>query len=232
MLYQRKVLNTALSINDGNIQVVSSDDGSSIDGRPGQNEFNFSAGCGLAINGGYIVIDSGGDGLDINETIDMTAGVVLINGPTTNNNGALDYLGSFDISGGLLVAVGSSGMAQAPSASSSLYSILYNFSSPLAASTLFHIESQDDEEMLTFEPTKAYQPVVLSSPALTNGSTYLIYTAGSSTGMPNDGLYSRGTFTPGTQVDSFTVSSLVTIAGISRGGAPGGPGGDIRPPRP
>ena len=43
-------------------------------------------------------------------------GTVIANGPTNDGNGPLDYLGTFNISGGFLVAVGSSGMAQVPSA--------------------------------------------------------------------------------------------------------------------
>ncbi len=49
----------------------------------------------------------------------MAGGTVLVNGPTNDGNGSLDYDGTFDISGGILVATGSSGMAQMPSDSSS-----------------------------------------------------------------------------------------------------------------
>jgi hypothetical protein len=34
------------------------------------------------INGGYLFIDAGGDGLDTNGSFAMTDGVVLVNGPT------------------------------------------------------------------------------------------------------------------------------------------------------
>jgi hypothetical protein len=101
--------------------------------------------------------------------------------------------GQYNISGGFLVAAGSSGMAQAPSTSSTQYSVVHNFSSPQAAGTMVHIETQDGEEILTFVPAKAYQSVVLSSPELKNGSTYIVYSGGSSTGTVTDGLYSGGT---------------------------------------
>jgi hypothetical protein len=45
----------------------------------------------LVISGGYTSIDAGGDGLDINGTVQMTGGTVLINGPTNDGNGAIDY---------------------------------------------------------------------------------------------------------------------------------------------
>jgi hypothetical protein len=159
----------------------------------------------------------------------MTGGTVIINGPTRNDNGALDYFGAFEVTGGLLVAVGSSGMAEAPSASSSQYAVMVNLSSAQSAGTMIHIESQDGEEVLSFVPTKAYQSVVLCSPELGNSSTYVVYAGGSSTGSVTDGLYSGGAYAPGTQVASFSISSVVTTVGSSGGAFPGGmPGG---PPR-
>ncbi len=225
-----------ITINDGDIHITSSDDGinvrggndgSSIDGRPGQNDFSFSSDNWLYINGGYTVIDSKGDGLDVNGSINMTAGDVIVNGPTGDMNGAIDYLGTFTVSGGYLVAVGSSGMAEAPDTSSTQYSVLINFSSQQSADTIIHIETEDGEEILTFVPTKTYQSVLLCSPELENGETYIVYTGGSSTGTVTDCLYSGGTYTAGTQITSFTISSVVTWAGSSGNGFPGGgpPGG-------
>ncbi|MFL7794553.1 MAG: dockerin type 1, partial [Anaerolineae bacterium] len=112
--------------------------------------------------------------------------------------------------------------------SSTQYSVTYNFASSQAAGTMFHIEAKSGEEILTFVPTKAYQSVVLSSPELENGSTYVVYSGGSSTGTVTDSLYSGGTYTVGTQVAEFTISGLVTSAGARGGGFPGGgrpPGG-------
>jgi hypothetical protein len=210
---------------DDGINAAGGNDGSSINGRPGQNNFGPSGDYHLCVNGGYITIDATGDGIDTNGPIDMTGGVVIVNGPTSNNNGALDYTGAFNVTGGFLVAAGSSGMAQAPSASSTQYSVMQTFPSPQAAGTIVHVETKDGEEILTFVPTKAYQSVVLSSPKLNNGSTYVVYSGGSSTGTVTDGLYSGGTYTAGAQVASFTLSSIVTGAGPSRGGFPGGGGG-------
>jgi hypothetical protein len=230
---------STITINDGNIHLVASDDGinatggndgSSINGRPGQNNFDFSGDNHLYVNGGYTAIDAMGDGLDINGPIDMTEGIVIVNGPTANNNGALDYSGAFQITGGFLVAVGSSGMAQAPSPSSTQYSVAMNFPSPQTADTMVHFETEEGEEILTFVPTKAYQSVVLCSPELENGSTYVVYSGGSSTGTVADGLYSDGTYTAGTEITRFTISSVVTGAGSYSGGFPGGPGGNMPPP--
>jgi hypothetical protein len=182
-------------------------------GGPFMDGFAASGDYYLYLNGGTVVIDADGDGIDSNGSIEMTDGVVIVNGPTGNMNGALDYMGSFNISGGFLVAAGSSGMAQAPGSGSSQYSILVNFDSAQPAGTLVRIQTVAGEDILTFAPSKQYQSIVLSSPELADGASYEVYVGGSSTGAANGSLYEGGTYTPGTQYTSFTVSDVVTRIG-------------------
>jgi hypothetical protein len=221
-----------IAINGGEIHISSSDDGINVasgndgsgtnfgpgrggrpGGGPGQDAFATSGDYYLSINGGYVYVDADGDGLDINGTIEMTDGVVIVNGPIENMNGALDYDGGFRISGGFLVAAGSAGMAQAPDQSSSQPSLLLNLTSTLRAGTLIQIQSTDGDEILTFAPAKQYQSIAFSSPELANGATYQISYGGSSTGTATDGLYQGGTVSSGTELTSFTVSSVVTTLG-------------------
>ncbi len=180
--------------------------------QPGQESFAMSGNYYLYINGGYVVIQAAGDGIDINGNIEMTNGVVIVNGPVDNMNGALDF-NSFKITGGLLVAVGSSGMAQVPGESSTQNSVLVNLTSAQRAGTLVHIRSSDGKEILTFSPTKQYQSIAFSSPDLAKGSAYDVYLGGSSTGTVKDNLYQGGTYTAGTKYTSFTASSVSTRIG-------------------
>lgn len=220
-----------ITINDGTIHLVARDDGVnavsktavSVTARqPGQQAYESSGNSAMTINGGYLVVNSGGDGLDINGPITMTGGLVIINGPTDNGNGAIDYLGTFKVSGGTLLAVGSAGMAQPPGTSSSQCSVIMTYQASQPAGTLVHIETGDGEEIFTFKPAKAYQSVVFSSPALAKGTDYVVYSGGSVTGSATDGLSTSGIFTPGTQVASFTISGMVTTAGSSNTLLPGG----------
>jgi hypothetical protein len=103
--------------------------------------------------------------------------------------------------------------------------VMYNYGSSQASGTMVHIETESGQDVLTFVPTKQYQSVLLSSPALENGSTYVVYSGGSSSGTVADGLYSGGTYTGGTQVASLTITSMVTGAGSAAGGFRGKPGG-------
>ena len=47
--------------------------------------------------------------------------------------------------------------------------------------------------------------MVLSSPDLEAGATYTVCTGGSSTGTEVDGLYTGGTYIPGTEAGTFTL---------------------------
>lgn len=161
---------------------------------PIQDNFASSGSDYLAIHGGSIHIDADGDGIDVNGSIEMTGGLVLINGPTGNMNGALDCIGTFQISGGFLVAVGSAGMAEAPDDISSQNSLLLNFSQSYPASTAIYIRTSDGEEILAFEPTKSFQSIAFSSPDLLTNQTYEVYL--------NEASYT-----------SFTVSSVLTRIG-------------------
>lgn len=215
----------SITINDGTIRITSSDDGINLAGgvdgsgmggrpgqpsQPGQGGFEQSGDYHLYMNGGYIVVDADGDGVDSNGTIDITGGTLLINGPTSNNNGALDSQGNCTISGGLLVAAGSAGMAEAPGQLSSQYSVLVNFRSTLNSGTLFTIRSSKGEDLVCFSPSIRYQSIVFSSPDLTSNESYDIYYGGSSDGTDQDGIYIDGTYSPGTKYTSFTVSNSMT----------------------
>lgn len=228
---------TVVTLNDGTIDVTASDDGinvaggndaSSVSGRPGQNQFADTGVNFLNINGGYLTVDSGGDGLDSNGSITMTAGTVLVNGPTNNGNGSIDYNGTFTLSGGFLCAAGSAGMAEAPSTSSEQYALSMTFSEIQQAGSMVHIVNTQGEDILTFVPTKNYQNIVLSSSKLKQGETYTVYVGGSSTGTSQDGLYSGGTYTAGNQYTDLTISEVITRVGSSARMGPAA-GGDRGP---
>ncbi len=224
-----------ITINGGALDIVASDDGVNVAGGndgsgtaagmqpggrpgrggPGMDAFTFTGDTYLTINGGTIVVEAAGDGIDVNGAIEMTGGLVVVNGPTQQMNGALDYDASFTISGGLLAAAGSAGMAQAPGEASSQVSLLLNFPSALPAGTVIHIQTSAGEELLTFAPLKPFQSLAFSSPALAKGMSVEIYYDGSAAGTSLGGLYLDGAYTPGTQVASFTLANVVTRVGNS-----------------
>ena len=193
-----------ITVSGGSVRVNSTDDGVNASGGAGTNNF-------IRIYGGYIAVYAAGDGVDANGSIVMTGGTLIVHGPTANNNAALDYDTTFNISGGLLIAAGSAGMAKAPSTTSTQRSVKITYASNKAAGVLAHIEtSATHAEVMTFAPSKLYRSLVYSSPLLTAGGSFLLFSGGSSTGTLTDGLYTGGVYTPGTQTNTFTTTSSVT----------------------
>lgn len=179
-------------------------------GIPGGGPMGESSGTGvLTINGGFITVDASGDGIDVNGCANITGGTVIVNGPADNGNAALDYDGTFEVNGGLLIAAGSTGMAQAPSDGSSINSVKLTLSSQ-SAENIVRIEDEDGNEIVTFAPAKQYASVVVASSEFETGSTYNVYVGGSSDGTSNSGLYEGGNYKDGERIMSFTINEKIT----------------------
>jgi hypothetical protein len=210
----------SITIDNSNIWIVSSDDGFNATAglTPGGTESND--GSYLYINSGYVCVNaSGGDAIDSNGNIVIKGGTVVAHGPLSQPEVGMDYNGSCTISGGMLIVSGiSSNMTQAPSTSSSQYSLLVKFTSSQSAKSIVHIQDSDGNDILTFAPLRSYQSIILSSPKFIKGNTYTIFTGGSSTGTVTDGLYVGGIYSGGTSYQSFTISSIITTIGSSSGG--------------
>ena len=118
-------------INGGEIDITASDDGLNAAGGNDGSGFGgggrmgmFGEGEGeVTINGGTVVMNAGGDGLDSNGNLTINGGTVVVFGPTSGANGVLDFGGSFAMNGGSLLAAGTSGMSQTPGDESAQYSL-------------------------------------------------------------------------------------------------------------
>jgi hypothetical protein len=235
----------AITINGGTIRVTSKDDGfnaaggndgSAMGGRPGENSFKSDSAYFIRITGGYISINSGGDGIDSNGALYFNGGTVTVSGPTSNNNGPLDYNGACEVTGGILAIAGSSGMAQSPGTSSSQNSITVTYRTAQAAGTMAALTDDSGNTVLAFAPAKTYQSIVFSSPLLEKGKTYTLVSGGTCSGQLTDGLYTGGACSGGAELAKITVSDTVTRvaddgSAVTGGiGGPGGWGGNKAPP--
>ena len=221
---------TYITMNDGDVHVVSADDGfnaaggndaSAMGQRPGMNGFSEGTGS-LTINGGYVYIDSTGDGLDANGTFEMTEGYVIVDGPSNSGNGAFDYGSSCNVTGGFIVAVGASGMAQMPN-QASINCVMIGLSQTISSGTLVNISDSNGNTILTFEGAKSYNNMVLCTSDLKTGEAYTVKTGGSVTGTSTDGVYT-GIYSGGTEALTFTIENTISTAGNANGGM-GGMGG-------
>ena len=161
-----------ITINNGEIKAFSRDDGINISGGNDNSGFgsngrttNISNNNKLIINGGNLYINSQGDGLDANGSIYITGGNIYVDGPTDNGNGPLDYDGEFEITGGLLVAAGSSGMMQNVTKSNQATMLIY-FNSTQSAGTNVSIGN------ITYTPSKSFGCILISTNLLELEKTY------------------------------------------------------------
>lgn len=211
-----------VNLNGGDVRILASDDGINISGgadgssltqrpggRPGTPGGQSAIDGTLTITGGYCYVNASGDGLDSNGNIVMSGGLVIVHGPTADMDAPIDYDGSFKMTGGTIIALGSSGMAQQPGSSSTQYSVLVKFSS-VAAGRLLNLKSSAGKDIVTIACVKTVKSLAVSSPELDKGS-YTLSAGGSYSVAANGyGLFAGGSYSGGTAVKTFSVSNMIT----------------------
>ena len=128
----------------------------------------------LQINGGSLVINAGGDGLDSNGILEVNGGTIYVSGAANNGDGAIDYGITGTITGGTIIAVGFSGMAEGFGTSSTQLYFLYNTTDIQKAGTELVLEDNGGSRILSWTPMKEYNSVLISSPELVEGETYML----------------------------------------------------------
>lgn len=190
---------STLTINNGDFTINTKDDG--------LNAIKY-----LYINGGNMYINAtGNDGVDANGPITITGGKMVVIAASSPEASFDSDRSTFKITGGIIVGIG--GGASSPTASvSTQYSVRLGSGS---TNQIYHIESSDGTEALTFLAPKSYTTMLFSSPKLTANTGYVVYTGGSVANSTSyNGLYTSGTYTKGTKTSTtFTTSSKFTTVG-------------------
>ena len=86
-------------------------------GRGGEDQFAVGD-YSICVTGGSLVLEAGGDGMDSNGIIEMSGGTLFIGCPAMSGDSAIDVNGTMTLTGGVLVSLGSSQMAQVPDSDS------------------------------------------------------------------------------------------------------------------
>lgn len=206
-----------INISGGHVKVFSTDDGLNVASKSGS----------IVIGGGELFVNASGDGFDSNGNIYFTGGKTLIAGPTSSADGALDCGDNrnyISISGGLLVAYGAAGMAEAPSSEySSQCSISSNVS--VTKGDLCSLTNSNGEVICAFVAAENAQNVVISSPDIKIGEKYTLSLGGTLTGADNDEKIFVGGKVNGTKNTLEITISSITTGGSGGFGGMGGGGG-------
>lgn len=164
-----------IEISGGEIDVKATDDGLNAAGGDNGSFFGFNADSDeyyISISGGNITVNAGGDGIDSNGTIALSGGYVVVYGPTDNGNGAIDYEKSFAVSGGEMIALGSSGMAQAPGTLSQPCLSIY---ADVSADSKIEVRDSSGNVVMSTTTPKKCSSLIFTSDKFTSGESYSIY---------------------------------------------------------
>ena len=195
-----------IEISGGEINVKATDDGINAAGGDNGSALGFNANTEdyyISISGGNITVNAEGDGLDSNGTIALSGGFVVVYGPTDSGNGAIDYEKSFAVSGGEMIALGSSGMAQAPGTLSQPCLSIY---ADVSEDSKIEVRDSSGSVVMSTTTPKKCSSLIFTSDKFKEGESYSIYS--------NDTLLS-----------TVTAEIGITGGGASANGGFGGHGG-------
>lgn len=207
-----------VNISGGKITLTSSDDGINVAGGNdggmgggfGHDMFSSGGDSKLTVSGGEITMTVNGDGLDANGSLEVSGGTVYIYGPTGSGNGSLDYNQDGIITGGTVIAAGSSGMAMNFGQNSTQGSIFVSVGNA-SAGTEVKLTDSSGNIIARFTPAVSFQSVLISTPDITSDGTYTLSIGDSTQDITMSGyIYGNGT-------------------GGFGGGRPGGNMGGMRP---
>ena len=190
-----------VTINDGTIDITARDDGINTAGGTDQSGFGTFGDhfkgmdsaddeteettdneMWMELNGGYIHILAGGDGVDSNGDLTINGGEIYIDGPSDNGNNAIDYgdRSSAYVNGGTLVAIGSSGMAEVMSDSSKQKVLMIKLGEQMEAGNVVLTDSEGNV-IVSYTALKSYDCVIISTAEVESGATYTLTTSGTTT---------------------------------------------------
>lgn len=241
--------NVTISGGKLNISVTGKSDGS--EGMESKAAMNISAGevyvyaYDDAINAATAFNVTGGrvyayacnnDGIDSNGSLLVSGGVVISSGASAPEGGIdVDNSNNFKVNGGIVLSAGGS-LQSNPSSNSSQRCVVYNGISVSKGKKVAVLDSSS-ETILTFEfpRTMNNASYLFSCPDMEANASYTIFSGGTLSSCTDNwnGWYDGGTWSGGTQLESFTSNGVVTTIGNSSGipnmpsggGMGGGPGG-------
>lgn len=170
-------------------------------GAPGASDSN----CLIQINGGKVVLNSQGDGVDSNGNVEINGGTLLANGPSSDGDGAFDYDGEATISGGTVLMAGAVGMAQSFTSGTQAFALVQASGS---AGSVIEATDADGNVIATLTATRAFGCVLVSGAGVSDGDTITVSVDGAVT---------------------MATASTTGTSGIATGGMGGGPATGNRP---
>ena len=168
----------------------------------------------LLITGGTLTVKADGDGLDSNGALEVSGGEVYVSGPTSDGDSAIDYGdgSTATITGGTVVALGSTGMAEGFGNSSTQGSMLISASGN--AGDTVTLSDSSGKVLCSYVAQKSFACVLVSAPGVEQGKSYTLKVGSNSIDVTLDGI-----------TYSNVSGGIGRPAGPSAGGSPTGGNG-------
>ena len=179
----------------------------------------------LLITGGTLTVKADGDGLDSNGALEVSGGEVYVNGPTSDGDSAIDYGdgSKATITGGTVVALGSTGMAKGFGNSSTQGSMLVSASGNTGDTVT--LSDSSGKVLCSYVAQKSFACVLVSAPGVEQGKTYTLKVGSNSIDVTLDGItYSNVSGSIGRPAGPSAGGSSTS------GGGPTAPTGTTNPP--
>ena len=126
------------------------------------------------MSGGKVYVEAGGDGVDSNGNVEISGGELIVDGPADDYNAPLDFDGGFTVTGGTVIAAGSSGMAQIYESSQPAVTVFF---STVQEPSEIKLISADGDTVCTHAPVKRFAFFTVTSPDIADG-TYSLEVGG------------------------------------------------------
>lgn len=182
----------------------------------------------IDISGGRIyAYGSNNDGVDSNGTLRISGGLVLANGTSAPEEGFDCDQNTFTVTGGTLIGIG--GSTSTPTTSTTTQPVMILSGCSLTQGSYLTLTASDGTLLLSYAlpRTLSGATLLVSCPSLSTGNAYTLTTGATVTASSSwQGYSADATASGGTSLASLTLTSVVTTSGSSGGGNnPGGGGG-------
>ena len=190
----------------------------------------------LLITGGTLTVKADGDGLDSNGALEVSGGEVYVSGPTSDGDSAIDYGdgSTATITGGTVVALGSTGMAEGFGNLSTQGSMLISASGN--AGDTVTLSDSSGKVLCSYVAQKGFACVLVSAPGVEQGKSYTLKVGSNSIDVTLDGItYSNVSGSigrpagPSAGGGSTSGGGPTGSGGSTSGGGPTGSGGSTAP---
>lgn len=169
----------SIDIHGGVFVLKSTDDGLNAAGGADGSGFGFrgdffgSSNSYINIAGGEILLDADGDGADSNGSLTVSGGALTVLGPLSGGDAPIDWQISGEISGGTVIAVGSSSMAMNFN-SASQGSVFLALDGYVEAGKTVTLTDADGNPLMEKAMDKSFNCILISTPDMTENGSYTV----------------------------------------------------------